>query len=1299
MKKHLYVRISCLALWLGVSSLSYGQSLPVITVTQTNLTFNENEPPQTFEIRSSEAAVQLDWRLLQPVELPAWLELSPNPVAGKTPSTVTVSVNRDQICAGDNQANLVISQIDAQSQPIGNPLTVTVIATSLSITPSSLHFAGDFSAKTFNVRNTGGKLDAACVLRWRLSGNASWLTIAPDSLTTNPQRTTKVSVSIAPNAEFNRIVGRKPAAEIAIATSGAFSEKETVRVTVNRAPVRKVSINDASLTVGCPSLTINFTGSFEEHDGDELRYRASADEVHDAVGFSIFDSSQPQIEIDPIAVGKDTIIVFAEDGEQAVASDTFLVEVKANDPPFVSGNNTIVLTLKVRSDNQTACGAEMISLNNHFSDRDCGPLTYQIVERKGAAEGFSLNNNGFLRVEPQQDGIASVKLVATDPQGTESGDSLYVEARVSKNSLPAVRTDAVRELTLTVDGGSASFQTIDWDRFFNDSDDNQISLTYDTLDVDTSKIIVTKQERSQFKIEIRDTPVEATEFHIRATDPCGEFIDTRFRVIINHRPFVKDRIQDISLSVQGRNAKPRFDVDLSDIFDDLDKQFFTDRDSLKFKEGLGSDNPRVARSEIIGRSILRVTAFDTGRTQISVTADDDRGGKRATSFHVTVADSNHAPRVNADVIKLIELIARRLKPHRSSLKNLFHDPDSDSLAYEVKSANETIAFATHTHYDSLTVFPVRPDTTTVVIIARDGHGGSAIARVPVLVRQSRLPNIDTTFSKPDCPLFVAGNMVQVTLETIVNDDFDLPRVTLHARRSSQARFGNYPMVDNLSGNFQDSLVYKFTGTLPVELLSAEGIDYYITARDENDKVTYYPSRADSCKLVYNSIQLCFESQLPLQLDLPPFSARSLGEYRLISIPFLLSDPAPSSVLSSLGPFEETKWRFSEPKGETFIEYPNTSPMLPGKAFWFAVRPGLPVLNVSDGKTTPTNQPFKIALQHGWNYVGAPFNFTIPVEKQIRFTRSSGRPVLRSYEGKWNIEPVESMEPGRGYALFVEDSTVIADANIVDSLSISPDFSPDSCTSLAETLSLAWAIRILAQCRQAQDSDNLAAVTTSLWENEDQREPPPVGEFVSVYFVRPSKEQRLAKFCHDLRTASSGGETWDFEVISNIHDRVDLTFEGMAQVPREFEVWLVDEELQITRDLRVENQYSIIGPSPANPKRLKLVVGKKEYVGEITKQAEATLTSFELSQNFPNPFNPATEIRYGLPHAARITLRIFNMLGEEVATPVLEEWKTPGYHIAIWNGRNAGGVRVGSGVYVYKLQAGSFTQVRKMLLLQ
>ena len=108
-------------------------------------------------------------------------------------------------------------------------------------------------------------------------------------------------------------------------------------------------------------------------------------------------------------------------------------------------------------------------------------------------------------------------------------------------------------------------------------------------------------------------------------------------------------------------------------------------------------------------------------------------------------------------------------------------------------------------------------------------------------------------------------------------------------------------------------------------------------------------------------------------------------------------------------------------------------------------------------------------------------------------------------------------------------------------------------------------------------------------------------------------------------------------------------------------------------------------------------------GHITGTASglttmATPTSFALHPNVPNPFNPETTIRFELPQAAEVKLEVFDILGQKVKTLVSDELPA-GTHAAIWHGRNDAGNPVGNGVYLYRIQAGEFTQMRRMLLLK
>jgi len=91
-------------------------------------------------------------------------------------------------------------------------------------------------------------------------------------------------------------------------------------------------------------------------------------------------------------------------------------------------------------------------------------------------------------------------------------------------------------------------------------------------------------------------------------------------------------------------------------------------------------------------------------------------------------------------------------------------------------------------------------------------------------------------------------------------------------------------------------------------------------------------------------------------------------------------------------------------------------------------------------------------------------------------------------------------------------------------------------------------------------------------------------------------------------------------------------------------------------------------------------------------------SFSLSQNFPNPFNPATVIGYDIAKPTDVELTIFNMLGQKVRTLVREKL-APGSYAATWNGLTDSGEQVASGIFLYTLRAGDFRQTKKLLFVK
>ncbi len=89
------------------------------------------------------------------------------------------------------------------------------------------------------------------------------------------------------------------------------------------------------------------------------------------------------------------------------------------------------------------------------------------------------------------------------------------------------------------------------------------------------------------------------------------------------------------------------------------------------------------------------------------------------------------------------------------------------------------------------------------------------------------------------------------------------------------------------------------------------------------------------------------------------------------------------------------------------------------------------------------------------------------------------------------------------------------------------------------------------------------------------------------------------------------------------------------------------------------------------------------------------TNYSLSQNFPNPFNPETRINYELPNSGYVQIKVYDMLGREVAQLVNKE-QNAGYYSVSFNTQSIG---LSSGIYIYRIHAGDFFQTKKMILMK
>lgn len=109
-------------------------------------------------------------------------------------------------------------------------------------------------------------------------------------------------------------------------------------------------------------------------------------------------------------------------------------------------------------------------------------------------------------------------------------------------------------------------------------------------------------------------------------------------------------------------------------------------------------------------------------------------------------------------------------------------------------------------------------------------------------------------------------------------------------------------------------------------------------------------------------------------------------------------------------------------------------------------------------------------------------------------------------------------------------------------------------------------------------------------------------------------------------------------------------------------------------------------------------GQITSLGVTQTQVRAIPTGFALNQNHPNPFNPDTVVPFSLPKSGEIHLAIYNTLGQEIRL-LASGMREAGFHRVVWDGKNQNGQTLASGIYFVRLQAGSFSSVRKMMLIK
>jgi fibronectin type 3 domain-containing protein len=499
--------------------------------------------------------------------------------------------------------------------------------------------------------------------------------------------------------------------------------------------------------------------------------------------------------------------------------------------------------------------------------------------------------------------------------------------------------------------------------------------------------------------------------------------------------------------------------------------------------------------------------------------------------------------------------------------------------------------------------------------------------------------------------------------------------------------------------------------------SNEGVDYRIVALDTADNCSMSPTHSLVIQHTETFTRQDASGNPVTQMSVTqlPSGVSSQMAYRMFSVPLQLNNKTPRRVLeveSGLGSYNDVEWRFFRLNAsDGYDEYPtfaDEDAVEPGRAF-FLILNSSKVPKAGSGTIVKSEDFNKsgIQLKAGFNFVGNPFNFDVPVD-------SLGVSTNEVLNNRWEFVGVDGTNNGwsptpmvlkawNGILLKLNSAAILR-FNIADrskgSAAQNPIALKRSSSKGQSSGARPWTLRINATRGDngMKDTENLFGVNEQATDSLDLLdlcEPPMIGDKgLSLYSV--SNGEALT---HDFREPGADGYVWD--LIVKTPDRaakIFLTVDGLDDISTD--AFLVDIDSKIV--YRPKTSEKIEVNSGNGGRHFRLIIGDIEFAENNSLGVDVVPKKFVMYQNYPNPFNPETMIRYTIPNSDkryRVSVKVYNLLGNEIVT-LLEREQGAGYYEVKFDARAQS-----SGTYFCRIhidggsQASSFTDVKKLILIK
>jgi hypothetical protein len=593
------------------------------------------------------------------------------------------------------------------------------------------------------------------------------------------------------------------------------------------------------------------------------------------------------------------------------------------------------------------------------------------------------------------------------------------------------------------------------------------------------------------------------------------------------------------------------------------------------------------------------------------------------------------------------------------LADIFSDPDDTSLTYTLQSNPAEILATRSTDTLYLQGVPSFSGTTTVIVSAGDGSSSVADTFNVTTLADNQTPQIGTLQLPTSSP---AGTAINVSCT--VTDNGALAAVRVFYRRGSSSL---------------DSLAMTGTGTysaqIPDTAVTLAGISVFVKAIDNGGNVAF--SDTSGVPVSFTQIQSNITgSEYPTGIP--------SDRWRLVSVPVNLND---KSLLTLFSNISRSQWIAYSGAGTEITS------ILPGQGFWFFQKSG------NDGLTAAaaagvTNDPTGVQVvlaPQTWTLIGTPYTTPISISLDpLQFSTLWTYGGAGTEAGGWTNN-ISTMKPFGGYAIYNKNATATTITIAPTGISVGK-----SSSKIVKDLNLTVSARANKNgLTYADRSNGLAVLENENASAYNEPEPPNVGSHISAYF---SDRDKKLSFVY---TNAEEGVVKDLLIETTMDDvTIDLDI-VVENIRSDWGIRIFDysrnEFVGENGSIRDYHKY-------AGTTRFKVMAGTALYLDAAAKVFDELPKSFALLQNYPNPFNPTTRIRYDLSLQGKVTLKIYNILGQEIQTLLHQKDQEAGKYDIEWNGRDRNGRTIASGMYLYRIQVEAingkkYTQVKKMLFVK